>query len=154
MRKEREMKHGMKFMTMVKVVLVVVIGVFVLAGVSMCSNQPPKNTDPKAITQILGDDGKPVEIPADALAAAVAKDVQVSQKPIGEVVAHDCHGEDPETAGDPQAELSVPVQAKVGQVVRCQVQMTTADGRQVDQYQMGHVIKFERNDPASVVVKF
>lgn len=164
-------KTGMGVMTKIKLGAVGVVVLFVLLVLTMCQQQRAateaveedraqqqeqeedsgeKKDDEGSIERIEDEDGEVVDIPAEAVEAAVEKNVaEVQQPKDGEVDAYDCHG-----PAEDLMDTTVPVPAEVGTKVRCQLKMTTADGSEVDQNQVGFVTGFDSQDPASVRIEF
>lgn len=166
-------KTGMGVMTKIKLGAVAVVVLFVLLVLTMCQQQRAateaveqdraqqeqeqededsgeEKDDAEQIERIEGEDGEVVEIPPDAVEAAVEENVtEVQQPKDGEVDAYDCHG-----PAEDLMDTTVPVPAEVGTKVRCQLKMTTADGSEVDQNQVGFVTGFDSEDPASVRIEF
>lgn len=166
-------KTGMGVMTKIKLGAVGVVVLFVLLVLTMCQQQRAateaveedrtqqeqeqekedsgeEKDDVEQIERIEDEDGEVVEIPSEAVEAAVEENVaEVQQPKDGEVDAYDCHG-----PAEDLMDTTVPVPAEVGTKVRCQLKMTTADGSEVDQNQVGFVTGFDSEDPASVRIEF
>lgn len=165
-------KTGMGVMTKIKLGAVGVVVLFVLLVLTMCqqqraateaieedraqqqeqdsSEETEEKGDAEQIERIEDEDGEVVEIPSEAVEAAVEENVaEVQQPKDGEVDAYDCHG-----PAEDLMDTTVPVPAEVGTKVRCQLKMTTADGSEVDQNQVGFVTGFDSEDPASVRIEF